>query len=115
MALSSKKSDTHKIYTAISTSVVAGSSLVFPSELYDPAATLECIERYKCAALYGVTTMFIAEMSHSSFPNIDKSSLKYVSVSYSHSSRSQTLTKILSGAGSVLWLAQPCPQRSYDG
>ena len=63
---------------AISTSAVAGSSLVFPSELYDPAAALHCIERYQCTALYGVTTMFITEMAHSSFAKTKKSSLKYV-------------------------------------
>ncbi|KAF2239480.1 acetyl-CoA synthetase-like protein [Viridothelium virens] len=62
---------------AISTSTVAGSSLVFPSELYDPAATLHCIERYKCTALYGVTTMFITEMAHPSCARTDKSSLKF--------------------------------------
>jgi mevalonyl-CoA ligase len=64
---------------AISTAAVAGSSLVFPSELFDPAATLTCIEKYKCSALYGVNTMFINEMVDPSFPKIDKSSLKSVS------------------------------------
>lgn len=62
---------------AISTSTVAGSSLVFPSELFDPAAALHCIERYKCAALYGVNTMFISEMSDKSFKKTNKSSLKF--------------------------------------
>jgi mevalonyl-CoA ligase len=62
---------------AISTSTVCGSSLVFPSELFDPTATLECIERYKCAALYGVNTMFISEMSAKSFKKTNKSSLKF--------------------------------------
>jgi mevalonyl-CoA ligase len=62
---------------AISTSTVAGSSLVFPSELFDPAAALLCIERYNCAALYGVNTMFISEMSNKSFKKTNKSSLKF--------------------------------------
>ncbi|KAK4942350.1 hypothetical protein LTR10_017957 [Elasticomyces elasticus] len=62
---------------AISTITVAGSSLVFPSELYDPAAALLCIERYKCTALYGVTTMFITEMDHPTFAKTNKSSLKF--------------------------------------
>lgn len=65
---------------AISTSTVAGSSLVFPSELFDPAAALECIEKYECTALYGVNTMFISEMSHKSFAKTKKTSLKYVSL-----------------------------------
>lgn len=63
--------------SGISTSTVAGSALVFPSELYDPAAALQCIERYKCTALYGVTTMFITEMGHANFAKTNKSSLKY--------------------------------------
>ncbi|KAK5065163.1 hypothetical protein LTR84_000999 [Exophiala bonariae] len=62
---------------AISTCAVAGSSLVFPSELYDPAAALHCIEKYKCTALYGVTTMFITEMANANFAKTDKSSLKF--------------------------------------
>ena len=62
---------------AVSTSAVAGSSLVFPSELYDPAAALHCIEQYKCTALYGVTTMFITEMNDKTFAKTDKSSLKF--------------------------------------
>ena len=66
------------MFAAISTSAVAGSSLVFPSELYDPAAALHCIESYKCTAVYGVTTMFITEMADASFAKTDKSSLKYV-------------------------------------
>ena len=62
---------------AISTSTVCGSSLVFPSELFDPAAALTCIEKYKCTALYGVNTMFISEMSAKNFKSTNKSSLKF--------------------------------------
>ncbi|ETN38730.1 uncharacterized protein HMPREF1541_06768 [Cyphellophora europaea CBS 101466] len=62
---------------AISTSTVAGSSLVFPSELFDPNAALECIERYRCSALYGVNTMFISEMSAKTFKKTNKTSLKF--------------------------------------
>jgi mevalonyl-CoA ligase len=62
---------------AISTSTVAGSALVFPSELFDPAATLRSIEKAKCTALYGVNTMFITEMANEKFAKTDKSSLKF--------------------------------------
>lgn len=62
---------------AISTSTVGGTSLVFPAELYDPAATLRCIEKYKCTALYGVTTMFVTEMADPTFKKTDTSSLKF--------------------------------------
>lgn len=49
---------------------------MFPSESYDPAAALKTIEQYKCTALYGVNTMFIAEMNHKNFKNTNKASLK---------------------------------------
>jgi fatty-acyl-CoA synthase len=34
--------------------------MVYPSESFDPAATIKAISKYQCAALYGVPTMFIA-------------------------------------------------------
>lgn len=39
-----------------------GSAIVFPSEAFDPAATLKSVQEEKCTALYGVPTMFIAEL-----------------------------------------------------
>ncbi|KAF1832345.1 acyl-CoA synthetase/AMP-acid ligase-like protein II [Decorospora gaudefroyi] len=39
-----------------------GSSIVFPTEAFNPAATLEAVREYKCTALYGVPTMFVAEL-----------------------------------------------------
>lgn len=60
----------------ISTSSVAGSALVLPSELFDSQAALRCIEKYRCTGLYGVPTMFINEMAHKDFPSTDRSSLK---------------------------------------
>lgn len=39
-----------------------GSTIVFPQEAFDPLATLEAVREYKCTALYGVPTMFIAEL-----------------------------------------------------
>ena len=39
-----------------------GSSIVFPSEAFNPLLTLESVRKYKCTALYGVPTMFIAEL-----------------------------------------------------
>ena len=104
------------ISVAISTSTVAGSSLIFPSELYDAVATLHCIERYRCTALYGVTTMFLTEMAHPTFAKIDKSSLKYVfDLLRLHFLTSHTLTNASFGPGSALWLARPCPRHFYGG
>ncbi|KAL8918931.1 MAG: hypothetical protein Q9172_005199 [Xanthocarpia lactea] len=39
-----------------------GSSIVFPSEAFDPLATLKAVQDEKCTALYGVPTMFLAEL-----------------------------------------------------
>lgn len=39
-----------------------GSCIVFPSEAFDPHATLKAVQEEKCTALYGVPTMFIAEL-----------------------------------------------------
>lgn len=39
-----------------------GSSIVFPTETFDPYATLKAVQEEKCTALYGVPTMFIAEL-----------------------------------------------------
>ena len=39
-----------------------GSAIVFPSEAFDPDATLKSVQEEKCTALYGVPTMFIAEL-----------------------------------------------------
>lgn len=43
-------------------SATHGSSIVFPSESFDPDATLKSVQEEKCTALYGVPTMFLAEL-----------------------------------------------------
>jgi fatty-acyl-CoA synthase len=53
-----------------------GATMVFPSEGFDPLATLEAIAAERCTALYGVPTMFIAEMDHPEFAKFDLSSLR---------------------------------------
>ncbi|KAK3062237.1 hypothetical protein LTR53_019465, partial [Teratosphaeriaceae sp. CCFEE 6253] len=39
-----------------------GSSIVFPTEAFDPLAALKAVQEYKATALYGVATMFLAEL-----------------------------------------------------
>ena len=39
-----------------------GSAIVFPKEAFDPLATLEAVRSHKATALYGVPTMFVAEL-----------------------------------------------------
>ena len=43
-------------------SATHGSCIVFPSEAFDPYATLRAVQEERCTALYGVPTMFIAEL-----------------------------------------------------
>ncbi|HJQ15799.1 MAG TPA: AMP-binding protein [Allosphingosinicella sp.] len=53
-----------------------GAAMVYPGEGFDPLATLEAVERERCTALYGVPTMFIAELEHPRFSDYDLSSLR---------------------------------------
>jgi fatty-acyl-CoA synthase len=53
-----------------------GAAMVFPSEGFDPLATIETLEAERCTAVYGVPTMFIAEMDHPDFAKFDLSSLR---------------------------------------
>ncbi|KAL8847148.1 MAG: hypothetical protein Q9221_007813 [Calogaya cf. arnoldii] len=39
-----------------------GSTIIFPSEAFDPLATLLAVQSEKCTALYGVPTMFLSEL-----------------------------------------------------
>ncbi|UQE75831.1 AMP-binding protein [Gordonia sp. PP30] len=42
--------------------IAHGSAMVIPAPAFDPAATLAAVEKYRCTSLYGVPTMFIAEL-----------------------------------------------------
>ncbi len=57
-------------------SVTLGAAMVYPGEGFDPLATLRTIEQEKCTALYGVPTMFIAELDHPEFAGFDLKSLR---------------------------------------
>ncbi|TWB07016.1 AMP-binding protein [Bradyrhizobium stylosanthis] len=57
-------------------SVTLGTTMVYPGEGFDPLATLRAIEQEKCTALYGVPTMFIAELDHPEFRNFNLTSLR---------------------------------------
>ena len=56
--------------------VTHGAAMVFPSEGFDPLTTIETIEAERCTAVYGVPTMFIAEMDHPDFAKFDLSCLR---------------------------------------
>ena len=53
-----------------------GSAMVYPSEGFEPLAVLQTVQDEKCTALYGVPTMFIAELGHAEFARFDLSSLR---------------------------------------
>ena len=53
-----------------------GSAIVFPGEGFDPLATLQTVAEHRCTSLYGVPTMFIAELDHPEFAKFDLSSLR---------------------------------------
>ncbi|MCX8133994.1 MAG: AMP-binding protein [Roseococcus sp.] len=53
-----------------------GATMVYPGEGFDPLATLEAVAEERCTSLYGVPTMFIAELNHPEFARFDLSSLR---------------------------------------
>jgi fatty-acyl-CoA synthase len=53
-----------------------GSTMIYPSEAFDPLATLQAVAEERCTALYGVPTMFIAQLDHPDFATFDLKSLR---------------------------------------
>ncbi|EYF07240.1 AMP-binding protein [Chondromyces apiculatus] len=53
-----------------------GATMVIPGEAFDPIAVLETVQAERCTSLYGVPTMFIAELDHPRFAEFDVSSLR---------------------------------------
>ncbi|MFM2067985.1 MAG: hypothetical protein RLZZ584_2894 [Pseudomonadota bacterium] len=53
-----------------------GSTMVYPAEAFDPLAVLQVVQAERCTALYGVPTMFIAELDHPRFAEFDLASLR---------------------------------------
>jgi fatty-acyl-CoA synthase len=53
-----------------------GAAMIIPGEAFEPTAVLETVQAERCTALYGVPTMFIAELDHPRFAEFDLSSLR---------------------------------------
>ncbi len=53
-----------------------GATMVYPAPAFDPVATLAAVEAERCTSLYGVPTMFIAQLNHPEFQRFDLSSLR---------------------------------------
>jgi fatty-acyl-CoA synthase len=56
--------------------LTCGATLVVPGEAFEPAVVLETVEAERCTSLYGVPTMFIAELEEPRFDRFDLSSLR---------------------------------------
>ncbi|MBH3309606.1 MULTISPECIES: AMP-binding protein [Pseudomonas] len=53
-----------------------GSTLIYPNDAFDPLLTLQAVAEERATALYGVPTMFIAELDHPRRHEFDLSSLR---------------------------------------
>ena len=53
-----------------------GACIVIPAPAFEPKATLHAVDQERCTSLYGVPTMFIAELSDTDFVRFDLSSLR---------------------------------------
>ncbi|HUL57870.1 MAG TPA: AMP-binding protein, partial [Anaeromyxobacteraceae bacterium] len=53
-----------------------GAAMVFPAESFEPQTVMETVQKERCTSLYGVPTMFIAELEHPDFGKYDYSSLR---------------------------------------
>ncbi len=56
--------------------ITHGAAMVYPSEGFDPYSVLQTVQDEKCTSLYGVPTMFIAELDHPDFNKFNLSSLR---------------------------------------
>jgi fatty-acyl-CoA synthase len=56
--------------------LVRGAAMIIPAQHFDPEATLNAIESERATTIYGVPTMFIAQLEHPSFAGRDLTSLR---------------------------------------
>ena len=54
----------------------SGATMVIPAPGFDPTLTLEAVAQERCTSLYGVPTMFIAELGLEDFESYDLTSLR---------------------------------------
>lgn len=56
--------------------ITHGATVVFPGDAFEPLSTLKAVHDEKCTALHGVPTMFVMELDHAEFGELDLSSLR---------------------------------------
>ncbi len=61
---------------AVIGAVSHGAAVVFPAPAFDPGLTLRAVQDERCTTLYGVPTMFIAELALTDFDSYDLSTLR---------------------------------------
>jgi fatty-acyl-CoA synthase len=77
-----------------------GATMVIPSDAFEPTHVLETIEAERCTSVYGVPTMFIAELAHPEFDRFDLSSLR---------------TGVMAGAPCPVEVMKACVDRMHMG
>lgn len=107
--------------------MVSGAAMVVPAPMFNAHKTLEAVESEKCTALYGVPTMFIAEMEEIDFDAFNLRSLRtgimagapvdkqlYESVTQRMGAREMTIAYGLTEASPVThqtWIVDPVEKR----
>ncbi|HKP64219.1 MAG TPA: AMP-binding protein [Polyangiales bacterium] len=56
--------------------VSSGATMVYPAAVFDPLTTLQAVQDERCTSVYGVPTMFIAQLEHPRFAEFDLRSLR---------------------------------------
>ncbi len=56
--------------------ITHGATMVYPDAAFEPRSVLEAVQAERCTGLYGVPTMFIAELEHPDFERFDLSTLR---------------------------------------
>jgi fatty-acyl-CoA synthase len=56
--------------------VLTGAAMILPAPSFDPLATMQAIEEERATTIYGVPTMFIAQLDHPEFARFDFRSLR---------------------------------------
>jgi fatty-acyl-CoA synthase len=57
-------------------SINTGAAMILPAPSFDPLATMQAIHEFRATIIYGVPTMFIAQLQHAEFSRFDFSSLR---------------------------------------
>ena len=56
--------------------VTTGATMVYPAATFEPVSTMQAVQDERCTSLYGVPTMWIAQLEHPRFSEFDLTSLR---------------------------------------